>query len=334
MNSFVEKRREEFRFAAGAVRSLLLPILLLAAAAVTVPKVAAQAQPNNNFSNAIVIVGASGTIMGNNIGATRETNEPLHYAASPLSARSVWFRWTAPETGVVTFDTTGSTFDPILAAYILTGTNGLVDLRQLASDDDSGSPYPGTEALVRFPVLAGTNYYIAVDGYRAVVLNDQGQFTLRWNMGVTNPPISVPVGVFQFSQPNYFAFEDSFFATITVWYGGNPDGLEASVDYYATNLTAIDGIDFVATNGTLVFAPGEQIKTFTVQILDNFTLNNNRTVLLALANPTNGFIFPFFGDTAVLTIVDDEAPFFSTAGRFTFSSSTYVGTENESLSGP
>src|SRR5262249_7030501 len=60
---------------------------------------------NDDFANAAVISGPSGTVTGGNVGATFEAKEP----SLPRAGRtSVWWRWTAPFTSTATFDTIGS----------------------------------------------------------------------------------------------------------------------------------------------------------------------------------------------------------------------------------
>ena len=61
--------------------------------------------PNDNFANALVLAGNSGSLTGTNRDATKEPGEPNH-AGGPGGA-SIWYRWTAPNSGQVTFDTIG-----------------------------------------------------------------------------------------------------------------------------------------------------------------------------------------------------------------------------------
>ena len=55
--------------------------------------------PNDNFADAVVITGQSGQVQGTNVGATSELGEPQHGYGYGLS---VWYRWTAPSTGLAT----------------------------------------------------------------------------------------------------------------------------------------------------------------------------------------------------------------------------------------
>ena len=117
-----------------------------------------QAPPtNDNFVDAQLLTGTSGTVIGGNTNATAEPGEPAH--AGVPAAHSVWYRWTAPDTGLFSFTTAGSSFDTTLGVY--TGSS-VSTLTQIAANDDSASFDP--TSLVVFHADAGTEYFIAVDG--------------------------------------------------------------------------------------------------------------------------------------------------------------------------
>ncbi len=102
---------------------------------------------NNDFAAAIQLNGSSGTAHGTLEGADREAGEPqLGWNAS------IWYRWTAPADGVVTFESVRAT---VLAAY--TG-NSLVNLNLLDSADSN-------DPQVRFNAVKNAVYYIAVAGF-------------------------------------------------------------------------------------------------------------------------------------------------------------------------
>ena len=73
----------------------------------------------------------------------------------------------------------------------------------------------------------------------------------------------------------------------------------------SSGLNATAGIDFVATNGTLTFGPGEVSKIFTVPIIDNHHIDvSNRAVVLQLTNPVPAGVLAY-PSTALLNIVSD-----------------------------
>lgn len=131
---------------------------------------------NDNFANAQVITGASGTLTGENIAATKEAGEPNH--AGNSGGASVWYKWTAPNNSTYSFNTFGSSFDTLLAVY--SGAN-VSSLTQVAANDDTGG---GVASSVSFRAAAGTVYFIAVDGNSGAT----GNLTLSWSSN-DSPPI-------------------------------------------------------------------------------------------------------------------------------------------------
>ena len=106
-------------------------------------------------------------------------------------------------------------------------------------------------------------------------------------------------GSLKFSKSNYEVQQSQGFAIITVQRTGGASG-QVSVPYQATVGTAVAGLDFVPTTGTLVFAAGEAAKTFSVALYKNSEGESGRTVNLTLNTPTGGLL----GDpaTALITI--------------------------------
>ena len=83
-------------------------------------------------------------------------------------------------------------------------------------------------------------------------------------------------------------------------------GLTITVDYTTVNGTAVAGQDFVATSGSLTFAPGQTSHPIPVPILADGLNEPNETFGVWLSNPTRAFLAQWQG-TAV--IVDgDPAP--------------------------
>ncbi len=133
---------------------------------------------NDDFANATVLSGASGTSSGLNANATKESGEPNH--ADNPGGHSVWYSWTAPASGPCNFNTFGSSFDTELAIY--TGT-AVSSLTLVAANEDSGSV---NTSSVSFDAIAGTIYRVAVDGYNG----STGNIALTWSSDLLTPQVS------------------------------------------------------------------------------------------------------------------------------------------------
>src|SRR5204863_6481460 len=94
-----------------------------------------------------------------------------------VGGHSVWYRWTAPNSGTVSFDTLGSDIDTLLGVY----TGNAVDQLTLvmSNDDDRTGGKRTLDSRVSFEAIANTVYSIVVDGYSASV----GNFVLHYYPG-------------------------------------------------------------------------------------------------------------------------------------------------------
>ena len=167
---------------------------------------------NDNFADALTLVGCSGTAFGTNVGATKEPNErDTSVPDTASSTRSVWYKWEAPSTGTVTFDTKDSTFDTVLEVF--TGTS-LATLTSIANNDDvlpddPNTPWHDVYSVVMPSVTQGTTYWIYVNGFDNPGSNggDVGSIKLHWTeTGCTEPArFLIPEN----SDPNSIAALDS-----------------------------------------------------------------------------------------------------------------------------
>jgi glucose/arabinose dehydrogenase len=110
-----------------------------------------------------------------------------------------------------------------------------------------------------------------------------------------------------FSDVKYKISEGQDQATITVNRTGATDQA-VSVDYATSDDYAREGLDYVATSGTLTFKPGEASKTLTIPIKNDDLLELKESFNLTLNNP-NGIELGA-KNTARLFIEDeDKSPF-------------------------
>ena len=118
---------------------------------------------------------SSFSVSNSSVGADAEIGEPGSVGGKAYN--SLWSKWTAPGAGTMTINTLGSNFDTVLAVY--TGVP-LRSLTKIAGNNDAGVGL--AYSSVRFQAVAGTAYYIVVDGNKSptrsgtIVLNGNGSF--------------------------------------------------------------------------------------------------------------------------------------------------------------
>ena len=136
---------------------------------------------NDLFVNRYLLTGQTSSATGANATATKELAEPNHNGNR--GGKSVWWRWVAPASALVTIDTRGSGFDTILGVY----TGPSVGALTLIASDDQGADDGST---VTFNAVAGTEYQIAVDGYRNGAAQAQGNVVLNLRQYPPGPQIA------------------------------------------------------------------------------------------------------------------------------------------------
>ena len=133
---------------------------------------AMNAPTNDSFFAAQTVSGASGQVTADN---TRATNEPTEGSSATPTATdaSLWYVWTAPADGPVSFSTGGSNFDTGLTAWV--GEIG--SLSRLVADNNSGPD--GLTSRIAFNATAGTQYVLSVAGIGSA----RGNVMLSWLQG-------------------------------------------------------------------------------------------------------------------------------------------------------
>lgn len=113
---------------------------------------------NDNFASATVMTGSGWTANGTNVDATAEANEfgPGQQDTSPTS--SVWWRWTAPASGLFRVSTAGSALDCVLSVQ----TGATLAAQTIVAVDQSAA-WRSTGAVL-FNAVSATTYQIRVDG--------------------------------------------------------------------------------------------------------------------------------------------------------------------------
>jgi hypothetical protein len=276
--------------------------------------VAPPAPANDNFSGAQQISGATGSVTGANVGATKEANEPSHSPDGNVGGASVWYRWQAPASGTFSFTTdnplgVASNFDTVLAVY--TGSS-VGALTVVAKNDDISSS--NARSTVQFNAVAGTTYQIAVDGYNA----DEGNIVLGWNTSVIQPTTTT----IQFAAPSLTVSEMSGHADVTITRTGilsNTNSiifktLDNPAAVACNDTTTAPGVsfarcDYATTFQTVTFAPNETSKTVSVPLIDDSYGEPDERVTLALVESFTTSI-GILGSQKSMTLVvtSNEAP--------------------------
>jgi hypothetical protein len=157
----------EFDAQAGARYQIALGDWDGAAGAVNLG-IALMPPPNDAFADRQVIVGRKAFLRGTTSGTHREFGEPLH--AGRYGGRSVWYSWTAPETGEATV-TLSTGFNGLLGIYEGPGLHALMPVAEAVT------PWP-VSGTATFTAQQGHAYQIAVDG----VIGEAGNYDLEINM--------------------------------------------------------------------------------------------------------------------------------------------------------
>ena len=156
-------------------RALLPSMTAIALGLLMMLSPAAQAAPpaNDDFANAEVVGPALPVaVPASNVDATAEVGEIGVFSGTAQS--TVWFKWTAPGSGVVVVDLCEAGF---------TGSDS--PFERIAVRTSLGQDPPeaeGSECSLRFNATAGIDYYVQVE-YGI----DQGSFTFRMR-NLTPPP--------------------------------------------------------------------------------------------------------------------------------------------------
>jgi hypothetical protein len=137
---------------------------------------------NDDFTNAAVIQSDGMTNDVITTYASRENEEP--YIAGNHGGHSLWWTWTAPAIGTVTINTAGSDFNTLLGVY--TGS-ALTNLTVVTNSD--GAKLPSGLAFVTFPVSAGAQYQITLDGYNGQ--SGTAVVTFKFSTDTTPPKVAI-----------------------------------------------------------------------------------------------------------------------------------------------
>lgn len=117
-----------------------------------------------------------------------------------------------------------------------------------------------------------------------------------------NPPAPVNVSINDASVAEGNAGQADLVFTVTL---SAADAAAVTVDYTTNAVTAAEGTDYTAANGTLTFAPGVTSRSITVSVVGDSDVEGDETLNVVLANVTGNANLA--DATGVGTIIDDDS---------------------------
>ena len=170
----------------------------------------------------------------------------------------------------------------------------------------------GSNTNSRIPVAAGTFFTLPQTGVYTIGATTfdtaaTGSYTLKLTANAVATGVSLSATSYSVSEgtgAGGLGVDGTGFRVVTVTRAGDTTGT-ATVDYATSDGTASERKDYTKALGTLVFAPGETSKTFTVFVSDDAFAEGAETVNITLSNPAGTTLGTI--TTAVLTINSNDA---------------------------
>ncbi len=184
------------------------------------------------------------------------------------------YRYVAENDGTIdirTFTNQEGDADTVLRIFNSSGT-------QLASNDNINSSTTASE--IQLAVVKGQTYYIGVSGAGLSALSynpltgtnagsgSTGSYSLLVSIPVDAPPNVGVMPALSVSGPAPVAGYTDGVAVFTVSLSA-PSTTPVTVNYSTADGTAVSGVDYSATSGSLTFAAGVVVQTVSVPILAN-----------------------------------------------------------------
>jgi hypothetical protein len=178
--------------------------------------------------------------------------------------------------------------------------------------DENDDIVLGQNTNSRIPVVAGQFITLPQTGIYTIAAttfdnNTTGSYTLKLSDNASANTVSLSSAAYTVSEGtggNGLGTDGTGFRIVTVTRTGDTTGT-ATIDYATSDGSATRLKDYEQALGTLVFAPGETSKTFTVFVPDDAFSEGAETVTLTLSNPVGTTLGAT--STATLTINSNDA---------------------------
>jgi hypothetical protein len=169
----------------------------------------------------------------------------------------------------------------------------------------------GTNTNSRIPVAAGAFFTLPQSGVYTVGATTfdpatTGSYTVKLTANAAATGVSLSATSYSVNEgtgAGGLGVDGTGFRVVTVTRADTTG--TATVDYATTDGTASERKDYTKALGTLVFAPGEASKTFTVFVSDDAFAEGAETVNITLSNPTGTTLGAI--TAATLTINSNDA---------------------------
>jgi uncharacterized repeat protein (TIGR01451 family) len=175
-----------------------------------------------------------------------------------------------------------------------------------------GPAMPGVNGMVLFPLPDGqfSDFEINLTNAQVQDLKNGLLYVNVHSTNFMNGEIRgqfqsvAAASTFEFGASSFAVNEGEASATVTVTRSGSTAAASA-VDYATSDDIADNRTDYITSSGTLQFAVGETVKTFTVPIVDDLYVEGSETISLTLSDPGTG---SFLGSptTATINILDND----------------------------
>ena len=184
----------------------------------------------------------------------------------------------------------------------------------------AGIDYVATNGVLYFTNGLATNYFAV-----PILNNSLVEGNVNFSVNLSSPtapgklvsPSTEVVTILDdnaglsFSSPTYSVAKTNGAIAITVLRTGDTN-TTSTINFATANGTAVAGQDYIATNGTFTFTNGQTSESFTVTVIGSTTVQPDKTVLLQLTDPVNGYLVAPSAST--LTIYDNSGSLVVPAG--------------------
>ncbi len=247
---------------------------------------------------------ANATLGGNGVGTIQNDDNPPSIAFGNLLVSSL--------------EGDAGTTDYVFTVNLSNPSGNTVTVEYATSDISAqeGSDYVGATGTLTFSPGTTTQLVtVTVNGDTVKEANESFRVTLANATDATLPPPNEPaIGTILNDDGPHLSFEQAnvshpegnsgtteFVFAVNI---GQTDAEDVTVEYTTVDGTATAGSDYVATSGTLTFAPGESVQFITVLVNGDSALETDETFSIQLSNPTNATLD---SNSATGTIVNDDA---------------------------